>query len=942
MNALDYLRIFSPYADSIGQVHWSPDGDAVLGGDGATLVLAGELAQYLEGFASQAELIHFAHQLHILHVLRWGPLTSQEALKRAQAAYSLARAGTRNAGVFFAHVTAGAPRLPGGIDAHDVCRRLRGIHSRPQSPSIRGLELLPTIDAASFERLLAESLNDYTLEELQHWFRHGRGSVREAAKAIAREFHVDAPRTLNGVIESLLQRGRLSGAEPLIEQLVSALTLPPRRMEPDMLPVGGYSGIGTRGHPDQILPSEFAVDELEFLRRYAENELLYYRREQPRKRLREELVVLVDQGVRTWGDVRIVLCASALALGQLAARRNAGFAIAGTANGGAPVDPTQAGVETVAEVLEASDLSPSPALALEHLLEADALKGVIEQSARDVIVLTHPRSLEGDLALASRRANPDTRVFSISVDGEGHVAVNQYRHGALVTLSAFKVDLARGAASRAMIALAESDCRPWKGSIEPLGFPFAFAAPHGLECLPLGFALAFDADGKWLATAARGSLVHVYPLDGSRCEIMPRGTWRGRVLDSIETLVGVAGGFAACGTISGQAFVVHYDLIKRQATIHALRPSDASRPRCFGYDSSVHAICVTTGGSCLVLDLASGAVVDSPHGETPLAGAWHRASQRHLQAPRVEVRDDDAKSPPRPVGVASPASIAHSPSRGSLQFGGAAAAWRTPLLDGRPLLAQSLMVEAQQVSDCLVVKTSRTGKMRLHVLRGEELIHQHELEVGATTGNYLLHDSHLLAICQPDESVRVLDLDSGPRQVMRTSGSKCHNELFFEVGNFALSVYGGKFTHILRWDHGKLEATHRIGHVAFTQGGRRPGVIVAPELIGIHVNAQTGRPPMLSLAPERFHKFAVSPAGLFFVSDTYGQLFVLEPDGAVVVAFFIYRATVAAWLPDGTRYGPSSITGAATSPDALGRVGRALRDASQRALGATSTGGRLP
>ncbi len=63
----------------------------------------------------------------------------------------------------------------------------------------------------------------------------------------------------------------------------------------------------TTGNPEQILPSQFALDDLEFLRRFAERELLYFRREEPHSRTREELVVLLDQGVRTWGIVRLVL-----------------------------------------------------------------------------------------------------------------------------------------------------------------------------------------------------------------------------------------------------------------------------------------------------------------------------------------------------------------------------------------------------------------------------------------------------------------------------------------------------------------------------------------------------------------------------------------------------------------------------------------------------------
>ena len=65
--------------------------------------------------------------------------------------------------------------------------------------------------------------------------------------------------------------------------LMLTLTLPPRRFVPQELPVGGYTDIVTRGQIEHLLPTQFALDELEFLRRFAENELLYFRREEPPK-----------------------------------------------------------------------------------------------------------------------------------------------------------------------------------------------------------------------------------------------------------------------------------------------------------------------------------------------------------------------------------------------------------------------------------------------------------------------------------------------------------------------------------------------------------------------------------------------------------------------------------------------------------------------------------
>ena len=103
----------------------------------------------------------------------------------------------------------------------------------------------------------------------------------------------------------------------------------------------------THGQVDQLLPSQFALDEWDFLRRYVDRELLYFRREEPHTRPRHELIVLLDQGVRTWGDVRLVLGAAVLALGRQAERGRLPFRIATTSTEGKTLDPLAADPEAL-------------------------------------------------------------------------------------------------------------------------------------------------------------------------------------------------------------------------------------------------------------------------------------------------------------------------------------------------------------------------------------------------------------------------------------------------------------------------------------------------------------------------------------------------------------------------------------------------------------------
>jgi hypothetical protein len=362
-----------------------------------------------------------------------------------------------------------------------------------------------------------------------------------------------------------------------VAQLVSALTLPPRRRADRELPLGGYSDVTTRGHPEQILLSQFALDELEFVRRHAENELLHYRREEPHTRTREELVVLLDQGVRCWGPVRLVLAAAVLALGQLAQQRRLPFRVAVGSASGEAVDPLTFDGEDLAELLAASDLSAHPALALERVLEEPPACGPGTTGARDVVLLTHPRNLlEPDVSAASLRAGAAVRLFALAVDGQGAAEFSEVRHGSPVALSRFHIDLDRQAPApeRPPTAPAGRPAVPWRGDVEPVGFPFRFGvgAAHG------AFHFDFDHEGEWVLTASGHGMLHLTRTDGSVGEILPRALHDGRPFTDVRAVLGVAGGFVVAGVAPGHWLVaVHYDLAGRTARLHRL-PGDSRIP----------------------------------------------------------------------------------------------------------------------------------------------------------------------------------------------------------------------------------------------------------------------------------------------------------------------------------------------------------------------------
>ncbi len=78
----------------------------------------------------------------------------------------------------------------------------------------------------------------------------------------------------------------------------------------------GYSGIGTRGSVDSMVLSELAWDNQELARRIADNELLYYSREQSHEEQRRVHYLLVDASASMRGDRQTFARGVALATGK--------------------------------------------------------------------------------------------------------------------------------------------------------------------------------------------------------------------------------------------------------------------------------------------------------------------------------------------------------------------------------------------------------------------------------------------------------------------------------------------------------------------------------------------------------------------------------------------------------------------------------------------------
>ncbi len=78
----------------------------------------------------------------------------------------------------------------------------------------------------------------------------------------------------------------------------------------------GYSGLGTRGSIDSMVLTELAWDDLELARRIADNEVLYFAREQSRDEQRRIHYLLIDASASMRGDRQTFARGMAIATGK--------------------------------------------------------------------------------------------------------------------------------------------------------------------------------------------------------------------------------------------------------------------------------------------------------------------------------------------------------------------------------------------------------------------------------------------------------------------------------------------------------------------------------------------------------------------------------------------------------------------------------------------------
>src|SRR5262249_5791253 len=75
--------------------------------------------------------------------------------------------------------------------------------------------------------------------------------------------------------------------------------------------------------------------------------------------------------------------------------------------------------------------------------------------------------------------------------------------------------------------------------------------------------------------------------------------------------------------------------------------------------------------------------------------------------------------------------------------------------------------------------------------------------------------------------------------------------------------------------------------------------------------------------PRRF--VSVHEGSVVVLVDRYSQILLLDRIWELVCMFFVFRSQLAAWMPDGTRYGPAALTGGPETANAAERIAGRLQ-----------------
>ncbi len=937
-----YLQVPETYCRWIGGLRWARYGDAVefLDGPagGMTFAFAPEIALFMEGFRHlEAGVPAFGHVLHLLYLVGVGDRLGSAGGKRRACLERIAGpfreegCPLRNAGALCAALCADVPRAadPPELDAiHDILTDGNWVPSivltEPMTGAMPAAEE-PGLDPERFEALVRRRLELLDDAVIRNWLRHGRTAIRsEMPHSIP-----IGPKSLSRAFSEIERRPRLAGTLALADRLEAVLSLPSRRLDRRELEGGGYSDITTRGAPERILPIQFALDGEEFLRRFAERELLYFHREDFHTPQSDELVILLDQGVRTWGDVRLFLAGAAVALVRQAGRRRIAVKLAVTGNDGEPIDPGAIEPGDLSALLESSDLSMHPGHTLRAVLAAPSAH------RRDVVILTHPRSLlEPEVAAAARAGSgdrdADPRLFAVLVDSTGQLELAELRSGLPIVLARSRVELEPAPAVDPIPAPRQGPAIAWKGEFEPIGFPFRCGRLDSLERLKMsrnGVAVQsfdFDESGERILAVSFDRLLFTCRLDGTGVEHLPLPVHNGTPIVLERKAIGVGGGFVIPGYSNGQRVLAHYDFPARTCVIHRMGADMAVT--AWSYFRDLHAIVLQPAradGPFVAVDLGARRSEASATERARRAVERARAGEQPHPVSAQPIWTSDSESwvdlSLRVLRLDADSGLLH------YRLGPDLKKSVTPYSDGLPALKGGQIMRADRGGDVLAVQVRGCALPGLYFISTSSSnvigVFPMDEEAGARTFA-LSRDGRRFAVLSGGYDLEVREV-SGPETPVFVSPREDVAIHFASLGKSCLLIReateDSRFVRdrfLLRWDRGLLELERAQVYSTFARLGGM--VAESRSLSPSYDEAGT--------ASRRFVQ-VLEHGRLRILIDRYNHFVIFDLQGNLVCIFYAVRDEVAALLVDGTFWGSRRLTGCEVLPGAAQRIARALLEA---------------
>jgi hypothetical protein len=457
-------------------------------------------------------------------------------------------------------------------------------------------------------------------------------------------------------------------------------------------------------------------------------------------------------------------------------------------------------------------------------------------------------------------------------------------------------------------------------------FPFRFGLGGNHE----PFLFAFDPPGEWLLASLQHGLLLLLRRDGSRHEMLPRALVEGRLLTDVHAVLGVSGGFVVAGAVAGVVVAVYYDLGQRRASTYHFPATagELARGVAWRYHRSRHALLVRLGERFAWVHLATGRTDDL----FPLRLRWPKPGPASRLAVPLSPECLDA---PGWGGPSWRCPTLHFDARlGTLLLDDVAPPWHafTPLADGRPALSNRILMRAERGRDVLAVlfMNPERGK-ELWLFQGPDGHTITTLLLPFDRDSFVLSaDGRFLALQRGPCQLDVRETAPGGRMIGQGPVGRFHNNLVVQMGEMWLAIIIDRRIHFLDWCSGGL------AHVE-TQGSLTSGLIAQilqhpPVRSPEGTQALPGRVPgFLGYDRSRFRQAAWR--NLIAVVTLFGEVFLFESTGELVCGFFAFRHQLAAWMLDGTCWGPENLLGRPETPNAMRRIGQALFEAWQRGEG---------